>query len=202
MYFRNARLDQRPISMIEKTGTPARYMAIAAPDRIKCVPTSDRWMPSFVSPMATTPSLSRFATISDVMLIVLFLCRARETGESLLVPLNVWIRLTIEAHSLTGHMIGLSVFHCVTVSDFLSFFCLSKVIETQSARFNLADVWLRIFPPLMKTMFRRQSCFVCCFSALETLEYSHDRIAQKCAAAASSPIARRNSVAGEKRMRR
>ncbi len=142
MYFRNARLDQCPISMIEKTGTPARYMAIAALDRIKCVPTSDRWMPSFVSPMATMPSLSRFATISNVMLIVLFLCRAREMGESLLVPLYVRIRLTIEAHSLTG-----------TVSDFLSFFCLSKVIETQSARFNMADVWLRIFPPLMKTMF-------------------------------------------------
>ncbi len=153
MYLRNARLDQHPISMIEKTGTPARYMAIAALDRIECVPTSDQWMPSFVLLMATTPSLSRFATISDVMLIVLFLCRARETGESLLVPLNVRIRLTIEAHSLNGHMIGLSVFHCVTVSDFLSFFCLSEVIETQSTRFNSADVWLRIFSLLMKTMF-------------------------------------------------
>jgi hypothetical protein len=76
------------------------------------------------------PALSRFATISDVMLIVLFLCRARETGESLLVPLYVRIRLTIEAQSLTGHMTGSDILHWVTVSDFLSFVCLSKVIET------------------------------------------------------------------------
>jgi hypothetical protein len=81
MYFRKARLDQQPISIMEKMGTPARYMAIAAPDRIECVPTSERWIPSFVSPIATMPSLTRFATISDVMLMVLFLCCARETGE-------------------------------------------------------------------------------------------------------------------------
>jgi hypothetical protein len=93
MYFRKARLDQRPISMIEKTGTPVRYMAIAAPDRIECVPTSERSISSFVSPMATTPSLSRFVTISDVMLMVLFLCGARETGEFRSVPLRVRIRL-------------------------------------------------------------------------------------------------------------
>ncbi len=32
MYFRKAMLDHCPISMIEKIGTPARYMAIAVPD--------------------------------------------------------------------------------------------------------------------------------------------------------------------------
>ncbi len=111
MYFRKARLNHCPISMIEKIGTPARYMAIAAPDWIKCVPTSKWWMPSFVSPIATMPSLSRFETISDVLLIVLFLCRARETGESLLVPLYVRIRLTIKAQSLNGHMTGSDVLH-------------------------------------------------------------------------------------------
>ncbi len=136
MYFRKARLDQRPISMIEKTGTPARYMAIAAPDRIECVPTSERSIPSFVSPMATTPSFSRFATISDVMLMVLFLCGARETGEFRSVPFRVRIRLMMEAQSLIGHMTGSDVLHCVTVSHFLSFFCLSKVIEMQSAKCN------------------------------------------------------------------
>ena len=41
MYFRKARLDHCPISMIEKIGTPARYMAIAALDQIECVPTSE-----------------------------------------------------------------------------------------------------------------------------------------------------------------
>jgi hypothetical protein len=34
IYFRNAVLDQLPISIIEKTGTPARYMAITAPERM------------------------------------------------------------------------------------------------------------------------------------------------------------------------
>jgi hypothetical protein len=64
------------------------------------------------------------------MLMILFLCQARETGESLLVPLYARIRVMVEAHSLTGHMTGSVVLHYVTVSDFLSFFCLSKVIET------------------------------------------------------------------------
>jgi hypothetical protein len=34
MYRRNASLDQRPISMIVNTGTLARYITMAAPDRI------------------------------------------------------------------------------------------------------------------------------------------------------------------------
>ena len=66
----------------------------------------------------------------------------------------------IEAQSLTGHMMGSDVLHCVTVSYFLSFFCRSKVIETQSAGFNRVDVCSRMLPSLMKTMLRRQSCFV------------------------------------------
>jgi len=125
--------------MIEKIGTPARYMAIATPDRIECVPISERWMPNFVSPIATTPSRMRLATISDAMLIVLFLCLAREMGESLLVPLIERIRVTMDAKSLTGHMIGSDVRHWVTVSDFLSFFCRLNVIEMQSARYNIVD---------------------------------------------------------------
>ena len=126
MYFRNARLDQRPISIMEKMGTPARYMAIAAPDCIECVPTSEQWIPSFVSPIAIMPSFSRFATILEVMLIVPFLCWARETGESLFDPLKERIRVTIDAQRLTGHMMGLDVSHCVTVSNFLSFSVVRK----------------------------------------------------------------------------
>jgi hypothetical protein len=41
MYLRKAVLDHLPISMIKKTGTPARYMAIAAPERMDLVPISD-----------------------------------------------------------------------------------------------------------------------------------------------------------------
>ncbi len=139
--------------MMEKIGTLARYMAIATPDQIECVPISERWMPNFILPIATTPSRRRLATISDVIMIVLFLCLARETGESLLVPLIERIQVTMEAQSLTGHMIGSDVLHWVTVSDFLPFFRRSKVIEMQSARCNMVDVWVRKLPFLMKTIF-------------------------------------------------
>jgi len=108
----------------------------------------------------------------------------------------------IEAHSLTGHMTGSVVLHCVTMSDFLSFFCLLKVIKTQSAKLSSGDEWSKILPPLMKVMFRRQSCFICCCSAFGTLLYLHNRMAQKCAAAASLPIAWHSSVDWEERMRR
>ena len=40
MYLRKASLDHRPIIMIEKVGTPARYIAMAEPDRTECVPIS------------------------------------------------------------------------------------------------------------------------------------------------------------------
>ncbi len=132
---------------------------------------------------------------------ILFLCQARETGESLLVPLYVRIQVMIEAHSLTGHMTGSILLHCATVSDFLLFFCLSKVIETQSAKLSSGDEWSKTLPPLMKMMIWRQSCFVCHCSTFGTLLYLHDCMAQKCAATASSPIVWRSSVDWEERMR-
>jgi hypothetical protein len=59
--------------MIEKIGTPARYMAIAAPEQMECDQISEQKMPSFVLPMATMPSRMRSAIISEVMLMSLFL---------------------------------------------------------------------------------------------------------------------------------
>ncbi len=76
-------LDYLPISMVEKTGTPARYMAIAAPEHMDLVPISDRGMPSFVSPIVTTPLRHKLAIISPVILMILLLCFKRETGEFL-----------------------------------------------------------------------------------------------------------------------
>jgi hypothetical protein len=191
MYFRKARLDQRPISMIEKIGTPAMYMAIAAPERIKCIPILEWRMPSFVLPMATTPSLIRLDIISDVMLMIFFLCWAKETSESLLVPLYERIHVIMDAHSLIGHIIGSAVL----------LFCCSKVMETQSAKFSSADEWSRMMSSLMKAIVQRQSCFICCCSAFVTLQYLHHHMAQKWAAATSSPIACCNSVDLEERMR-
>ena len=50
MYRRKASLDQRPIIMIVKVGTSARYIAIAAPDRTEWVPMSSGLNPSLSSP--------------------------------------------------------------------------------------------------------------------------------------------------------
>ena len=74
MYLRKAVLDHLPISMIEKTGTPVRYMAITAPERMDLVPISDRRVPSFVSPIVTssTPSRHKSAIISPVTLLEVF----------------------------------------------------------------------------------------------------------------------------------
>jgi hypothetical protein len=87
MYLRKAVLDHLPISMIEKTETPVRYMAITAPDQMDFVPISDRRIPSFVSPIATTPLWHKSAIISPGILMILPLYFTRDTGESLLAPL-------------------------------------------------------------------------------------------------------------------
>ncbi len=41
MYLRKAVLDQHPMSMIEKTGVPAKYISMAAPDLIDFDPILD-----------------------------------------------------------------------------------------------------------------------------------------------------------------
>jgi hypothetical protein len=140
MYLRNAVLDQHQTSMIKKMGVPAKYIAMAAPDRIDFDPILDRLIPSFVSPIATTPSRIRFTIISDVMLMILFPCFARETGEFGFVPLYEQIHVTIDVQIFTGHKLTLFVFHWVTVSAFLLFFCHSNVIAMQSAEFKLVEL--------------------------------------------------------------
>ncbi len=133
-------LDQHPTSMIEKTGVPAKYIAMAAPDRIDFDPILDRLIPSFVSPIATTPSRIRFTIISDVMLMILVPCFARETGEFGFVPLYERIRVMIDVQIFTVHKLMLFVFHWVTVSAFLLFFYRSNVIAMQSAEFKLVEL--------------------------------------------------------------
>ncbi len=92
--------------MIKKTGVPAKHIAMAAPDRIDFDPISDRLIPSFVSPIATTPSRIRFTIISDVMLMILFLCFARGTGEFGFVPLYERIRVTIDIQTNAHFRLG------------------------------------------------------------------------------------------------
>jgi hypothetical protein len=57
---------------LKKTGVPAKYIAMAAPDWIDFDLILDQLIPSFVSPIATTPLRIGFTTISDVMLMIYF----------------------------------------------------------------------------------------------------------------------------------
>ena len=89
------------------------------------------------------------------------------------------MRFTIAAHCFTGHRKVWSVFHCVIVSDFLSFFWDSKVRETLSARWIFGLLRRMTLPSLEKAMFPRESCLVWCWSCFGTFRYSHDRQAKK-----------------------
>jgi hypothetical protein len=88
----------------------------------------------------TTPSRIRFTIISDVMLMILFPCFARETGEFGFVHLYEQIHVTIDIQIFTGHKLTLFVFHCVTVSAFLLFFCRANVIAMQPTEFKLVEL--------------------------------------------------------------
>ncbi len=63
MYFIKAVLDHCPIIMMAKTGTPPRYIAIAAPACMEWVPTLWQWMLSLASSAAMTPSHKADSTI-------------------------------------------------------------------------------------------------------------------------------------------
>ena len=79
--------------MIVKTGTPARYIAMAAPDRIEWVPTSPCAYPSLASPRNDTVAQMQSRSILDVMAIIFPLSRWTVfTGVSGLVPSYEQIR--------------------------------------------------------------------------------------------------------------
>ncbi len=87
MYLKNASLDQHPISMMVNTAHSPRYIAMAAPDLIKCVPIWSFVMPSLCSPIATTASRSALMTFSNVTCVILSLIKTAEMGVSAVVPL-------------------------------------------------------------------------------------------------------------------
>ena len=51
MYFRNASDDHRPMSIIMKTGVSSMNIAMAAAERVECVPMSSAAKPSLSFPM-------------------------------------------------------------------------------------------------------------------------------------------------------
>ena len=101
-----------------------------------------------------------------------------------------------------GHSNSSAVRHWGTVSAFLSFFCLSNVIKTQSPKWRDGELCFRILLSLLKAIFPIHSCFICLCSALGTFAYLHKHIAQKWVPPASLPIAWQSSVDFEERMKK
>ena len=57
-YLMNVLLRQRPTICIVSLGTPAKCIAMAAPDLIECVPIRSAWSPSLSSPDSIVAALS------------------------------------------------------------------------------------------------------------------------------------------------
>ena len=66
MYFMKASLDHRPMSIIIKTGQPPMNIAMAAPDRIEWVPTSDVLIFRTSSPITLIASCNAHVICFDV----------------------------------------------------------------------------------------------------------------------------------------
>ncbi len=126
-------LCQRPIIMIAKTGTFPRYMAIAAPDRMECVPISCVQMRSLSSPIATTPSSSADSTSLLVMCESFPRVRVAETGVDGDESGYDRILVTIFAYWVTGQSTTSFVLHWVIVSFLRAFFWVTKMMATRSA---------------------------------------------------------------------
>ncbi len=79
-------LDQQPINIIMKTGHSTRYIAIAAPNLIKCVPMSSFFIPSLTSLIALTASHKTFIIWAEVTRSMMPPLRMVEIGEFWVVP--------------------------------------------------------------------------------------------------------------------
>ncbi len=86
MYFIKESLAHHPIIMMAKTGTPPRYIVIADPDLIECVPTLRASMRSADSPYAFTPSRRAFSTVLLLICLILPLFYTADTGVASKLP--------------------------------------------------------------------------------------------------------------------
>lgn len=93
------------------------------------------------------------------------------------------------AAAFTGHSVGSPEAMCVTVSCFSSFFCISKVMEIQSAVSKSGESCGVRQPSVKNRRLRSLRISVRRFSCCETLTYSHDRMAKKKARVVSCEIA-------------
>jgi hypothetical protein len=105
MYQRKALLDQQLISMIMKTRHSPRYIAIAAPYLIKCVPTSSFMNPSFTSPIAPNASQNVLITWLEVTCLMISWLQTVETGKFWEASGYLLILFTVVDAALTGQSI-------------------------------------------------------------------------------------------------
>ncbi len=112
-----------------------------------------------------------------------------QTGVSFVTPGYVQSLCTRRAHCRTGHSFASSVHPWMTVSCFMLFFCILKVIAMLSASSRLSKEAKSRCPSLKNLIFLRQRSFVHFCSLLGTLEYSHVLQAKKAAPNFSCPIA-------------
>ena len=111
------------MSMMVYTGTPARYIAMAAADRLEWVPTSAASKPRTSFPIAVTRSRIRSRTCLDVTRpVVPSAFWYVQTGESAEVPGMRRTRRMMEAHAMTGHIAASPVRCMVMVTSRSSFF--------------------------------------------------------------------------------
>ena len=122
IYRRKASLDQRPIIMIVQTGTSPKYIAIAAPDLMECVPISPRFKFKRSQPIDSIAASSAATISSEDTCSIPPPRQTADTGVSSSAPSYRRILRINAAQIFTGHNKSSSERFCVTVSSFSSFF--------------------------------------------------------------------------------
>ncbi len=168
---------------------PARYNSIAAPSWSKWVPISDDLNPSLALPMDVHAAQSAMIVCCEVICLSQPWCQIMRTGVSSVTLGYFQILCTRCAHCRTGQRFTLSVCPWMTVSCFMWFFCILKVIATLSKNSRLSEEAESRCPSLKHLIFLRQRSFVCFCSLLGTLEYLQDLQAKKAAPIVSCTIA-------------
>ncbi len=180
--------------MMVYTGTPARYISIAAPNRREWAPISFGSKPRCTLPMEADAAPSAVSIWRDEICSSLLWRQIAQTGVSSVVPGYVQIQLTSRAHWKMGQSVVLSVFPWITVSCFESFFCILNVTATLSDHSKLSEGAERRCPSLENLMFLKHKSFVCFMSWQGTFRYSQERHAKKAALIVSCTMALSKSV--------
>ncbi len=139
MYRRKASELHLPMSIMVYTGILSRYIAIAAPDRIECVPMSDILNPSVVSPIACAPAQRDCTTLLPDISNVDDLSWNTFTKDAVDREGMENTRWATRAQDLTGQRSLLFDACIVMVSNLWSFFWSLNVTDMTVADSNLDD---------------------------------------------------------------